>query len=64
MVLSMLISPLNMFWGGGGLGQYVRKMGGTCLRHTPRWLTKSGENFLDTPPPPLYVFVGGKVVGS
>lgn len=52
--------------GGGGAGSegYVkkRKEGGTSLRHTPRWLATSGEKFSD--PPPLYVFVGEKVVGS
>lgn len=60
---------MKMQWGDGKwLGKHVRKKkkkeeeGGTCLRHTPRWLAKSGEKFLD--PPPLYVFVGGKVVGS
>lgn len=39
---------------------YVRKKRGTWLRHTPRWLIKSGENFLD-PPLPCMFLLGEKL---
>lgn len=43
------------------MGEYVKKKReGTCLRHTPRWLAKSGEKFLA--PLPCMFLLGEKLL--